>query len=141
MNSRELRIGNFLNYDTGEGVELAVIDWQDLKWISENDGSFNKDHSPIPLTEEWLLRFGFERSECGKICVKKYYLNRVPEKEYSIELMIFSDHIACWVSSLELESNYVEEIMTKPIHYLHQLQNLYFALTGEELTIKNDANN
>jgi hypothetical protein len=146
MNSRELRIGNLLR-DNISKTELEVIELtnEDIKTYVIVRSKFPlKDGweiEPIPLTEEWLLRFGFERSECGKICVKKYYLNRVPEKEYSIELMIFSDHISCWVSSLELESNYVEEIMTKPIHYLHQLQNLYFALTGEELTIKTDANN
>ena len=60
MEARELRIGNILNYDTAEGEILpSVIDWQDLKWISEDTKGFNLVHSAIPLTEEWLLRFGF----------------------------------------------------------------------------------
>jgi len=122
MNSRELRIGNLLNYDTGEGVEIVVIDWQDLKWISENDGSFNKDHSPIPLTEEWLLRFGFERTYHG------YY----------------SDNLVLRLCENNgLFYDYCGGDMCKGVEvkHVHQLQSLYFALTGKELTIKNDANN
>jgi hypothetical protein len=123
MNSRELRIGNFLNYDTGEGVELAVIDWQDLKWISENDKSFNKAHSPIPLTEEWLLRFGFEKNYKFGLYYKGGHAIDI-HREGNAEF--YTGEVGGWFVFVE---------------HIHQLQNLYFALTGEELTIKNDANN
>ena len=62
----DLKCGNFLNYDTAEGEILpTVIDWQDLKWLTEDSKGFNLVHSPIPLTEEWLLKFGFSLSILG----------------------------------------------------------------------------
>ena len=56
----DLKCGNILNYDTAEGEILpTVIDWQDLKWLTEDPKGFNLVHSPIPLTEELILKFGF----------------------------------------------------------------------------------
>jgi hypothetical protein len=75
---------------------------------------------PIPLTEEWLLKLGLK-----KIGIWTFSLNLVGnldliyylgEKGWSIGLKSYSDF-----------SN---------LKYVHQLQNLYFALTGKELTIK-----
>jgi hypothetical protein len=118
MNATDLRIGNLVNYKTSEGDVLTnVIDWQDLKWLSEDEELFNLAHSPIPLTEEWLLKFGFEKQMMWTYAIdiignKKliYYLG---EKGWSIGNKNYSDF-----------SN---------LKYVHQLQNLYFALTGTEL--------
>src|SRR5690606_2502327 len=66
LKENELRIGNFLNYTTAEGDVLpTTIDWQDLKWISEDPEGFNLVHSPIELDEEWLLKFGVKYQPCG----------------------------------------------------------------------------
>ena len=55
----DLKCGNVLNYYTAEGEILpTVIDWQDLKWLTEDPKGFNLVHSPIPLTEEHLKKFG-----------------------------------------------------------------------------------
>jgi hypothetical protein len=116
MKSNELRTGNLLNYDTAEGETLPTkIDWQDLKWLSEDEKGFNLVHSPIPITEEWLLKFGF---------VSNPYKDTY-EKMYVV--------INCNKTSGELEL-YLDALPID-IYHVHQLQNLYFALTGEELTI------
>jgi hypothetical protein len=78
---------------------------------------------PIPLTEEWLLKFGFEIDDSewfkddDEIVYQKTY------KDYSI----------C-VSNKGVVYN---GVYSQKIKHVHSLQNLYFALTGEELTIKN----
>ena len=63
MDSKELRIGNYVYF---KGVEVDVfsieknpIDWERVNGVrcEENYVSAIK---PIPLTEEWLLKFGFE---------------------------------------------------------------------------------
>jgi len=69
--------------------------------------------SPIYLTKEWLLRFGFKASNSGEV----YMLNG---------FHVFTCDNNEWKSFFRLS----------PYKYVHQLQNLYFALTGEELTIK-----
>ena len=73
----------------------------------ELDSEINAE--PIPLTEEWLIRLGF------KIFCKDFYLNGI---------IIHTR-----------KRGYVLRKSVPIIQYVHQLQNLYFALTGEELTI------
>ena len=59
MKAEELGIGNYLNYTAAEhDVLLAKIDWQVLKWLTEDEKGFNLVHKPIQLTTEWLLDFG-----------------------------------------------------------------------------------
>ena len=80
---------------------------------------------PIPLTEEWLLKFGFKkkmgfyeiRGKRSKLMLVKSTL-RINLAQQCITEITYGDCYAFNLSSV------------------HQLQNLYFALTGEELTIK-----
>lgn len=67
------------------------------------------DYEPIPLTPEILEKCGFEKGEKGF-----WFTGGI---EYN------------------LEKNLLEGFGYCLIEYLHQLQNLYFALTGEELQI------
>ena len=92
------------------------IDWLRLKWLSNESELFNTKYFPIPLTEEWLVKLGFERNdEC-------------------LELEI-NDISLVWIGYITLNFNGTYIILNNEIIYLHQLQNLYFALTGEELTL------
>ena len=82
---------------------------------------------PIPLTEEWLIKFGF-----------RYYNNHIyvfPNND-SLRLWGFSWNVQQYLMGLD---EFVD-IPTPSIKYVHQLQNLYFALAGEELTIKDKTN-
>jgi len=106
MKSSELRIGNLINVN-GEIQEVCDIP------LPEN--CTDKNTKPIPLTEEWLLKFGFERS--GLYNVKS-------------QVYIYDEH-GLVDTGYEYRFNYTE----MKLKYVHQLQNLYFALTGEELTI------
>ena len=118
MDAKELRIGNTLNYTTSENdVVHTTIDWQNLKWISEDFEGFNLVHSPIPLTEEWLVNFGFEKNNFT---------------------LLYELKINCFTISFEDQEPfawYVESVGID-IEYVHELQNLHFGLTGEELTIQ-----
>lgn len=114
LKANELRIGNF--YDHNGFVNEATPNTIEEVWIAER--SWVK---PIPLTEEWLLKFGFE-------CVftnddHHYYLE-------SIDLSLDRSYQPFGIGKYKLKFEYV-----------HQLQNLYFALTGEELILKNNSNN
>jgi hypothetical protein len=79
----------------------------------------NLDWKPLPITKERLLRFGFIESELSNLIIK------TDEYDY----IGFDSVLFCWVSGTK-----------KPIKYLHQLQNLYFALTQRELKFKDDIN-
>src|SRR5690606_30202622 len=70
---------------------------------------------PIPLTEDILIKFGFERQEYNDYR-HPVLIGTLTLYEGIAELHI-SDMYSVWVNNL------------------HQLQNLYFALCGEELEV------
>ena len=132
----DLKCGNILNYDTAEGEILpTVIDWQDLKWLTEDPKGFNLVHSPIPLTEEWLLKFGFikqkstyiktysKRNEKSKI----WFSLREASEHQDYNKLHFREPKKWWT----FDNNY----HSIKIEYVHQLQNLYCALTQTELQL------
>jgi hypothetical protein len=66
MEAKDLRIGNLVNYkivdkldSRKEWYEVSKIDIDDLRVLQVKD-EMNQDYKPIPLTEEWLLKFGFD---------------------------------------------------------------------------------
>lgn len=133
MKAKDLRIGNILNYDTGEGIEPIVIDWQDLRWLSENEESFNKYHSPIPLTEEILLDRGFIKVSKLDKYGKDYEL-KICEKLHNIKIQVFFDaDNRLLISKYMVNGTYGSD---RDYIYLHDLQNLIYSLTGEELKIE-----
>jgi len=127
MEATELRIGNYIVYNGGQPEdidEFTVIEVQDIAWVQQKNEEFNKYHSPIPLTEEWLLKFKFEDCGCkpNEYYEKDdiYYVHKI-NKEYEFGIIY-----PCEIN---------HRVDLKNIKYVHQLQNLYFALTGEERTI------
>lgn len=72
---------------------------------------------PIPLTEEWLFKFGYKKVNT------LYDTTEVFEKKLSYTIYFRSGVLSFSFS-------------TQEIKYVHQLQNLYFALTNEELKFK-----
>ena len=117
MRAEELRIGNWVEIIDSEGVYTTVTK-------STFDCDVEVFYEPIQITEEWLLKFGFKRTfEKLKGCYVdkhgKYML--CDNNENGFDIYIFG---------------YDEDLYINSINYIHQLQNLYFALTGEELICK-----
>jgi hypothetical protein len=111
MKANELRIGNYILNENGNVVLLCKSRFRVMI-----KGNIN--YQPIPLTEEWLLRFWFERS--GLYFVKS-------------QVYIY-DEYGLTDTGFEYRFNYTQI----KLMYVHELQNLYFALTGEELTFKSE---
>lgn len=123
----DLKCGNIVNYITAEGDILPhIIDWQDLKWLTEDPKGFNEVHFPMELTEEILIKCGLEVSP------DRCYFSKVVESDF---FYAFSDKQK---NKLELVIDYdVQSCFTDlEIIYFHELQNLHLALTGEHLTFK-----
>lgn len=80
-----------------------------------------EDFQPITLTEEWLIKLGFEKSKRTDKCY---------EKGLNIVISMADNKFRF------ITGNFVCQIILKELEYVHQLQNLYFALTEQELTIK-----
>lgn len=123
MESNELRIGcSFKLENSVLGGGIATI-----KNRYDLDVAFDLLESnlikPIPLTEEWLLKFGFE-----KLCSteKGFKQNVYSMRNPSLQIYELSKGygVSFWIGN--------------ELKHVHQLQNLYFALTGEELTFKSE---
>jgi len=127
MKANELRIGNYIklmfNY---EDYELLQVTSDELVDVDKK----RADYEPIPLTEEWLYKFGFkdiDKSDNDYITYTDsnhdYYLQldvRRRDGKYTILDNSFDD---------------LRDFSMVDISYVHQLQNIYFVLTGEELTL------
>jgi hypothetical protein len=113
MKTTDLRIGNLV-LSKGVPVQIEEIMWETVRYCF---GEFPIDYvEPIPLTKEWLLKFGFEfRVVYGN---NFWTLNNI---------LIFEDKNGNFEYSVGLK-----------IQSIHQLQNLYFALTNKELQTQFD---
>lgn len=119
IKSNELREGNYVNVVGKNSFNITgIIQVEDIIsgcGINMHHDSFAhklKDIQPIPLTEEWLIKFGFDPcyfADGGKL---SFY--RINDSNF-----LLPDFTLVWFGT--------------KIKYVHQLQNLYFALTGEEL--------
>lgn len=138
MTAEELRIGNHIllsafvdKYDllfdsTFRETELTgFILGKLLSYKPGRDFENIETIKPIPLTEEWLLKLGFE-----KRIVNHFNIHLGNGKYFGIEHYTPDgfEYLRWVLVGYEQTENI--------IRYVHQLQNLYFALTGTELTIK-----
>ncbi len=123
----ELRIGSLLNDREGNLCEVISLGKTDLYAPSINNPITKLPNEPIPLTDEWLLLFGFEKELNWKLSLDNFYFLELMRigKEYSV------------FHEKKPSEEYAHKLVR--IQYVHQLQNLFFALKGEELTIKQHA--
>ena len=120
MEANEIRVGNWLNdprqYDpkffpkTDTGYFKATA--RDIQYADEFE--------PIKLTEEILLKCGFYKTGITELYLLTDTINISWIEEDPTVIEINSANIYSYIVNCE---------------FLHQLQNLYFALTGQELEI------
>jgi len=118
MNAKELRIGNVVINRLLSTVSGEYLVTSDVFAFIENNPDQDIYH-PILLHEEYLGRFGFKKIEGfddAIILIKD-----------DVELEFVTRYSTCaYLNYLNNECKYV-----------HQLQNLYFALTNKELILNN----
>ena len=118
MKASELRIGNWVNFkDTPiTNGNYKVMAMTELLIIASNGGAGYPDEvSPIQLTEDWLLKFDFEYVGNDMYVLGSFLITR----DETDNVFYFD----------------IDNPFSTPIHYIHQLQNLYFALTNQELKL------
>jgi hypothetical protein len=157
---QELRPGIQLNYDTGEGIAITTVDWQDIKWLTEKPDNFHVNHSPIVLTEPLMKRvrriYNDEKDSCIEFSMTPPGERQVDNNWWSREIHDFRilhlspsysshngvkheapDFWHCWICAHGTGSNWFLDVRHyKLLKYFHQLQNLFFGLCDQELIIK-----
>ena len=132
MKATELRINNYVKLVFPDGEITTIVEGIKRDSIALCvDGRIgwyeSKDIEPIPLTEQWLLDFGF---------VKKHVDFRTQSNPtaYNGGILKLND-FTVYLDKSEIEWAYRATVLDAP-KYAHQVQNLFFALTQEELILK-----
>lgn len=112
----ELRIGNYVSIpDRNDPATVEQIMKHEIT-VNEFGRFFNLKHiDPIPITEDWLIRLGFKKGDPTPHAIG-YFIDRFGIHYHFKECNWYS-----WTANIK---------------YVHQLQNLYFAITGKELELK-----
>ena len=142
MDIKELRVGNTVmcqcrgEYKPHTIKSIWYNDEERLYYV-ELDNGFQcniNGITPIPITEELLLKIGFRKGRNG-------YFNY---SEYNDELSIRFSENYTFIEYANLhfnpedvtETNYCSSLEFPNTQHLHTLQNIWHLLTGEELEIK-----
>lgn len=131
MKASELRIGNLVTVND-LFVTVHRIE-EDMFWATHRNLLFfsGAETKPIPLTEEWLLKLGLKKTTESD----SYWMDFDIMHQLSIVLSP-KGYFPILMEEAELASDDPQCVNLNLVEHVHQLQNLYFALTGEELTIK-----
>ena len=146
MEARELRIGNLVDY-YGNIVTINSINDNDVGFSDyvPVDYPLLEEINPIPITEDWLVKLGFElidydlfgeEDQDEEICLV-FKIQHPKFKTWKLGVDLFVDDKHCQLYLIlddKLKDDYI--LYHSFIKHIHQLQNLFFALTGEELELK-----
>jgi hypothetical protein len=120
IQANELRIDNLVMWD-GDICKTNLL----LISVLYEDG-LHPNTTPIPLTEEWLVKFGFVG--------KEDYNSR----EYPFAHFIFTKITKsnlCEKFKIGCNQNGFHFYSMVYVKYVHQLQNLFFSITEQELEL------
>lgn len=130
INVSELKRNNLL-FQKSRGITLQIDNPHGLHHITAWGVDWPiEDFEPITITPEWLERACFAEGFRDKL-----------GKSWTIDIMPSANRVLgiCYMTPRTLVSFVAEPgniVMLRPIYYFHQLQNLYYDLTGEEITVK-----
>ncbi len=147
IDAKELRIDNYvhlINSDTF--YRITEIGYSEIEYPRyEASGisseavfrTYIENLNPIPITEELLLKSGFKKIR------NRITFRIVPRISYELKYKPKDRNDACFLVFVKDngEFNHVvpadndKECSFVPIKSIHQLQNLYFAMTGKELEV------
>jgi hypothetical protein len=133
----ELRIGNWVNYTgiTSSNYPSGIIQVEEVLYDGANrtqgDSTLYECDllQPIPLTPEILEKCGFEK--------------KVKKEQATIMIREDGSEVKAWVEIVSYQHKRMRLMFNNnkfttncvEVVHLHQLQNLYHALTGDELNV------
>jgi hypothetical protein len=125
MKASEVRLGNLV-YGVSDRIETVIgigensITAYAGKLIKAKMKFPEKDFRPIPLTEEWLVKFGFDSDGFKQYEFMNWglFVKKGMGKGYAASHGFF-----------------VQRFELTEINFVHELQNLFYALSQEELKI------
>lgn len=126
----EIRVGNWFEhnaewcYRQSEKPVPFQFQWSDRDWHALGESTlFLENVSPIPLTPSILEACGFEFRFIS-VSFPGWYSKPIGKYKYSMRI---------WEEGADAFCLSINENLTINLMYLHQLQNIFHSLSGEEL--------
>lgn len=126
MDARDLRIGNFVFYKCSffineEKTSIFEVDGECISYIENNK---NYIYNPIELNEKWIY-------ELAGNCI----IEKIKENIFVVDSfrLIWSKKCKHWGVFYDVVPVYITAV-----RYVHQWQNLFFAITDMELIMKKE---
>jgi hypothetical protein len=130
MKNTEYRIGNIISDNNASDSFFAEI--KKLDYSRCYYGQFHSAYSdlkPVPITAEWLDMF----AQHGQVVHNDNGL--IAEYWYRKLQIKYSKTTKKCIAGIVFENH---PVFLRTLEYVHELQNLFFALTGEELELKKE---
>lgn len=139
MKLKDLRLGNWVKIDIGVGQVscLMTVEFEnyalgedmpisvDVEGYGAPRGCTVEEVEGIPLTEEILLGCGFKEIPCSLKAYKQYSFDSRITEEQCVMTLYSSDG-----------KNFMATSIRYDIKYVHELQNVFYAMNKEELEVK-----
>lgn len=113
IKATELRVGNL----TWKDSVIVTIDGRSIMDIQFSE-AYAEKYSPINLTEDWFMKLGFQKDAYDHFKHKSMYNSFVKKYDTDIYFLRVAD-----------------DADEPEVRYVHQLQNLFWCLVAEEITI------
>ena len=130
MKKETLRIGNIINFDGLPHKVVEVLeDRLHICWTKADKEIFKVSYDEIegiPIVEKWLVGFKKDRYGNPWICLETHYLELTVVGKYFYPV---------YVESAEMSAETEQRVSLNRIEFLHELQNLFYILRQEELTL------
>ena len=131
INANELRMGNYLLQKIQTKIVTVKCGYEHFDMLAKGEG---KDLFPVVLKAELLEKCGFTENRDYPLLPSarefKLLLPVIGSQKNEINAYIKNNQECFGRAATD------NKPVSNNFYYLHQLQNLYFVLTGEELTLK-----
>lgn len=133
IDTKDIRLGNLVLDKHGKPCRVSEIGKTGIK-VEGGPGTYRQyagEFSPIKITEELLPSIGFEKSTDNWVGDCQY------ERIWECDTfdIVWIGNCDCYRMVNRCGDPHYESIDSFQIHNVHQLQNLYYALTGKELKV------
>ena len=148
MKTKELRIGNLVRR---KGTDIITTVEEVLSsrincfnpTLSKLSTAQLSNFEPIPLTDELILRFKFHKYKDQSVHPNRYWLT---QGDWGFVIDKYFMEQPSWMFGHEYYDSGDDSLDYTPLwfkynlRYVHELQNLFFALTGTELVLSDNIN-
>lgn len=139
MDATELRVGNLLMFRDKKIVEVSNLGntFETIELVNglRYGSDYIEEYNPIKITRELLIEFGFKKVNNLGMFVYVLYIDEWLNFEVDLKHSTFHLVSSQENNDLNIDIGSYTVYRLIEIEFIHEIQNLYFALTAKELSL------